>query len=84
MFGEALARSRSQIPAQLRQHSLVEGLRILGGHPSGKEARELVELYRELVSEVELVLTLDRYIVIAMVGRIDRSADRRSQHLRRA
>lgn len=59
LFGSALDRAAGQVPPQLKPLYFRQGLRVLGDHPSGKEVRDLLDLYQELLREVEVALTLD-------------------------
>ena len=58
-FGEALGNSLSEVPGQLKPWFLREALRILGDHASAKPIRELLELYQELLAEIELHIQID-------------------------
>jgi hypothetical protein len=59
LFGEATLASAGQAPPHLKPHYLREALQVLGAHPAGRPARELVQFYDELLKEVELQVSLD-------------------------
>ncbi len=58
-FGTSLTSGINNLPAQLRPHFFRQGLKVLGDHPSGKDALELLTFYDELLSELELAVIVE-------------------------
>jgi len=58
-FGDAVTASLAQVPPHLKPHYLRQALRVLGDHASGEKAREKLQLYDDLLAEVQLHAAVD-------------------------
>jgi len=58
-FGDAITASLAELPPQLKPHYLRQALRVLGDHASGRAAQEKLQLYDDLLAEVQLHAAVD-------------------------
>ncbi|MCH2061428.1 MAG: hypothetical protein MK183_12455 [Verrucomicrobiales bacterium] len=58
-FANALAARISAVKPELKQRYLKHGLTIVGAHEKAAEARKIFDYYKDLVTEIQLVATLD-------------------------
>ena len=59
LFAKAAIAAINELNPELKPRFVREAMRIVGDHPDGKNARDLLQYYDDLLQEIELVLTID-------------------------
>jgi len=59
LFAKEVARAVNELNPELKPRFVRESMRIVGDHPDGRQARDLLEYYDDLMQEIELVLEID-------------------------
>ncbi|MBK7405176.1 MAG: hypothetical protein IPJ41_11230 [Phycisphaerales bacterium] len=59
LFAKSIEGAVDELNPELKPRFIREAMRIIGDHPDGRRARELLQYYDDLLQEIELVLTVD-------------------------